>query len=335
MGNSKLMAPLFCDGFFNRSGRKMRAVLEKTVSNGMNSYQLWRSAGKPDRDFATTEDDKYYLYAEINGRLAPIGLTHHDLVTRCGSDAVDEKYGGPEARERYFDDLRKNKGQEAVLAALDKERVEIERLGSDPTRQADYIEKFLDERVQVYLKSKETGGKTFPDFIGALVINDLDKCVELSDAYKAVRRAKEKARAAKDAEEEKAFCEEQNWKAEQKISDALQAIRNGGVLKNDTVQFYKSRYEASSYSIVLYLMRQYHIEVPLRTQGWIKDRLLSATIRDGRCKNVQYLRSKKGRCSEAVFKCMDQLAKAVVEQQSESKAVQDTTTDLSNYKKGA
>lgn len=317
--NSKLMPTLFCNGAFNREGRRMRAVHEMTVSNGTDSYRLWRSAGKPNNKYANAENDRYYLYVEINGYLAPVGLTEYTLIGRCGTKAVDEQYGGREARRLYFDDLRETGGEEAVVTALDEERKETERLGSDPAHQADYIRQCLDDRVQTYLKARENGGETFPDFTGALVLDDLAKCVELSAAHKARRREEHQARAARAAEEEKAFCEEQNRIAEKAVSDAIQAIRGGGVLKNDTVKFYKSRYSASAYSIVLYLMRHYGIDVPLRTQGWIKDRLVSAAIKNGRCEHVRYLRAKNGRCSETFFVCMNQLIQAVTEQLPETK----------------
>ena len=51
MENSKLMTPLFYDGMFNREGRRMRAVLEKEISDGTQTYRLWRAAGKPDLDY--------------------------------------------------------------------------------------------------------------------------------------------------------------------------------------------------------------------------------------------------------------------------------------------
>ena len=50
MENSKLMTPLFYDGMFNRDGRRMRAVLEREISDGTQTYRLWRSAGAPDLD---------------------------------------------------------------------------------------------------------------------------------------------------------------------------------------------------------------------------------------------------------------------------------------------
>lgn len=85
--------------------------------------------------------------------------------------------------------------------------------------------------------------------------------------YKSKKREEELTRIAHEAEEDKAYCEEQNRKAQEKIADAISIIQNGGVLKNEAIEFFRSRYDSSSYSIVNYLLRLYHIDVPLRTQG--------------------------------------------------------------------
>ena len=68
---SKLMTPLFYDGSFNREGRKMRAIFEREVSDGTNTYRLWRSAGKPDLDYPSAENDAYILHVQIGDYLAP------------------------------------------------------------------------------------------------------------------------------------------------------------------------------------------------------------------------------------------------------------------------
>lgn len=312
MENSKLMTPLFYDGMFNRDGRRMRAVLEKEISDGTQTYRLWRSAGKPDLDYPRAENDKYILYVEINGYLATIGMTDFNLTDICGFEpAAKVLYGGKENRGAWIDRLRESGGVDAVNAALAEERKEIERYGSDPARQTGYIQNLLNEQISTYQKAKENGGQSFPDFVGALALNDLAKCVELSAAYRAKRQAENEARRARAAEEEKAYCAEQNQLAEQAISAALQIIRNGGVLQNTIVQFYDSKYSTRSYSIVNCLMRQYHIDVPLRTQGWINDRLSSATIQDGRCVSLRFLRSKNGRGSQKFFECMDALIQVV------------------------
>lgn len=72
------------------------------------------------------------------------------------------------------------------------------------------------------------------------------------------------------------------------------------------------------YSIVNYLMRRYHVEVPLRTQGWIKERLVNATIENGKCERLQYYRrTKTGRGSQKFFQCMNELIRAVTAQITE------------------
>lgn len=70
----------------------------------------------------------------------------------------------------------------------------------------------------------------------------------------------------------------------------------------------------SAYSIFNYLMRQYQVNVPLRTQGWINDKLCSATIKDGRCVSLQFLRAKNSRGSKKFFECMDALILVVTAQ---------------------
>ena len=40
METSKLMTPLFYNGNFNREDRRMRAVLEREVSDGTQTYRL-------------------------------------------------------------------------------------------------------------------------------------------------------------------------------------------------------------------------------------------------------------------------------------------------------
>ena len=151
-------------------------------------------------------------------------------------------------------------------------------------------------------------------------MDDLAQCQELSAVYRAKQEEERAARRAHAEAEEKACCEEQNRAAEQAVSAAIQILRNGGVLENTTVKFYQSRYSASCYSIVNYLMRLYHVEVPLRTQGWINDKLFSATIRDGKCEHLQYYRRKNCRCSQKFFDCMNALIRAVMAQAPEQAA---------------
>ena len=311
MDASKLMRPIFYEGMFNRDGHSMRVVFERAVSNGTKTYRLWRSAGKPDLDYPRADNDKYILYVELNDYLAPLRMTDYALIDRCGyAPAADKLYGGKANRGKWIDGLRESGGNDAVDAGIAKEYDEVQRCGGDPSRQANYIQALLDEHVNRYLKAKENGGQTFPDFIGALVVDELANCAALSEIYKVRQAEKARANAALRAEEEKAFCAEQNKAAEQLISDAIQVLQDGGILKNEKITFYRGKYDHSAYSIVNYLMRRYSVATPLRTQGWINERLVSATIKDGKCEQVRYQRSKNGRCSQRVFECITDLIRA-------------------------
>lgn len=318
MGNSKLMTPLFCGGNFNREGRKMRSVFEREISNGMTVFRLWRSAGVPDLEYPRAENDKYLIHVEANGYLLPLGMTEFALIDRCGfAAAVKKLYGTHEEREQHFAHLRETEGDPGITALLQVEREEIEQCGIDPACQTDYIVQMLEKHIETYLEARENDGKTFPDFIGALILDDLAHCAALSEIYKVQRREKElarSARAAREAEEEKTFCEKYNRSAEAAVSYAVQVIRQGGELRNETITIYESKYSRSTHSIVNYLMQKYHVAVPLRTRGWINEKLISATIKDGKCEYQRYLRANKERGSQKFFECMNDLIRAVTEQ---------------------
>ena len=113
--------------------------------------------------------------------------------------------------------------------------------------------------------------------------------------------------AAQREAEDQAFVAERNAEAEQIVNKTLDILRNGGKLENQTVTFYESCYNSSSYSIVNYLMRKYGVNVPIRTQGWINEKLVSAKIEDGKCEHLQYYRAKGAQCSQKFFDCMNEL----------------------------
>lgn len=315
------MRPLFHRDMFNREGRRIQAVHERTVSTGTETYPLWRVAGKPEQSYPRAENDRYLLRVEINGYLAPLRMTDFELIYGCGSKPVEKKlYGGQKERCRYYNDLQKSGGQQAVLAELDKEQAEIVKYGSDPAHQAEYIQQILAKHTETYLESKENGGSSFPDYIGALILDDLDRCMELSTIYQEKLRQEDKARIAQAAEEDRIFCEEHNNAAKQKVAKALQIIRSGGVLENETLELYQSKYHSTTCCLISHLMRTYQINVPLRTQGWINRKLKSVTISGGRCTSYQALFSKRSRVSLTFVHCICDLIQAVMaESQEEAK----------------
>ena len=315
MSEAKLMLPLFYNGRFNRNGHRIRAVHNHDVSDGEHRYRLWTKAGTPDIDYPRGESDRYLLYVEIHGYLAPLGMTEYFLTEQCGYlPAMRELYGGAEHRRTYFDSLQKSAIEEAVAI----ERTVIYHLGKESPRQADYIHGILNEHLMRYTASKENGGKTFPDYVGALMADELDHCIQLSKIYQANKQQEDEIRQAQIAKQERAHRESVNAEKEKIISAALQIIINGGTLQNNSLCYYKEDGTLVETSLILYLMREYHVNVPLRTQGWIKERLTSATVQEDFCGSVTYYRAKKSQCSQKFFGCMRNLIAAVHDAKEEA-----------------
>lgn len=140
---------------------------------------------------------------------------------------------------------------------------------------------------------------------------------EKADSYAAARQRHidkaelEKAQKQQERDaEDAAYCEQKNKEAQCKVEEAVHIIRNGGRLSNTEITFYKSRYSSSSYSMVNHLARLYEVEIPLKVQGWINQRLLGVTITDGRVTSYQHKGGKSntfpnyiGKLLEAVHQC--------------------------------
>ena len=315
MSEAKLMLPLFYNGRFNRNGHRIRAVHNHDVSDGEHRYRLWTKAGTPDIDYPRGESDHYLLYVEIHGYLAPLGMTEYFLTEQCGYlPAMQELYGSAEHRRTYFDSLQKSAIEEPVAI----ERSVIYHLGKESPRQADYIHGILNEHLMRYIASKENSGKTFPDYVGALMADELDHCIQLSKIYRSLKQQEDEIRQAQIAKQEHAYRESVNAEKEKIISAALQIIINGGTLQNNSLCYYKEDGTLVETSLILYLMREYHIDVPLRTQGWIKERLASATVQEDFCGSVTYYRAKKSQCSQKFFGCMRNLIAAVHDAKEEA-----------------
>ena len=126
-----------------------------------------------------------------------------------------------------------------------------------------------------------------------------------------IERKAQEAEARRKAEEE-AFIKEKNELAEQTVNKAIAILRDGGILNNDDVTFYKGRYDSSTYSVVNYLCRKYGIKLPLRTAGWVNDCLANLRIENDKCENLQYYQRKKTtKASEVIYGYINQLIAAV------------------------
>ena len=205
-----------------------------------------------------------------------------ELRVRCGAEeavfsdvALGEVWlaGGQSNMELILENAKS--GGAEIPKALEIEGETIRRLGNDPACQAAYIKKIMDEHISTYLEARENGGETFPDFIGAAALDELALCRELSAKYRAKKQTDRAARQAAAEAEQKRKREETNRRADEQIQKAVHVLKHGGVLENEMIHLYRADGGYGSYAIVNHLMRLYGVEVPLRTQGWINEKLVS------------------------------------------------------------
>lgn len=313
MGGSKLMRPLFHEHNLNLEGKKIRAVLENKVANETVSYRIWRKDGKPDRKYPRNEVDQYLLYVETNDWLIPTGMTSWALINKIGFLlAVEKLYGDMEERDRVFRQAEAESGAEdRAQQLLDAEQQEILRLGSDSAAQAEFLKALLDRHVACYLKAKEDGGETAPDFIGAAVLDELVQCQELKAAYEARALARAVEEEERRSKEQQRACDAQNEAARRDLESAEWTIRNGGTIQNVPVSFWEDRWHKKTFPMLIWLLQKYQIPVHLRTQGWITRSLQSITVEQNGDLSISFLRAKGGKCSEKIWEYLSALVQAV------------------------
>lgn len=305
----KLMVPLFYNEKFNDQKYKIRAELFAEVSDDVHTYSIWHRSGKPEITYPRAENDLYLLYVEINGYLAPLRMTEFQLVDQCGFPAAcKELYGSIDGRNEFFHNLRMQANathdESIIVDEINKEQKRIKELGSRHDLWLECIKQYLDDHVDFYKKSLTGERDSFPDFIGALVMDDLDTCVALRNKF----CEKQHALMEKKKEEDKAYCKEQNQLAEKQVQDAIATLKDGGVIENDLIEIYKARHDIRKEYLIILLARMLKVDIPPRTSGWIKENLASMTVENGRCARIRYCAA--NRCPQRIFPVLDALVQA-------------------------
>lgn len=313
-----LMQPLFDPntGAYNAAGKKMRAVFLEEITDGTHVYRLWRKDGKPENEYATNPDEMYYLLVEINGFLVPLQWTKHYLKQHAAQRHADQVLYGDYANKcKFFEDLRNQFGYDSTEErdAFVKEDEVVRAYLNDATLWAKEIHRILHGHVAKYMNALENQGETWPNLIGALILNDLPHALKLKEIFcekrKEAEKEKKKQRMAA-YEDEFNQLNDEYWN---KMGAAVSVLKTGGVLKNETiacpVEVTSDGVNTRLTPIILELMREYSVEVPLRTQGWIKQKLNSIEVsaEEPKCESLNYNRYKGCRCPEKIFDYLHQL----------------------------
>ena len=296
---TKLMKPLFINGMYNREGKRIRANYLKTVGE----YPLWIENGKPNKDYSKNENDKYYLYIQVDEWLVMTGYTEYELIQRAGQDYLNKEwYGDFEGRQKYFEEnFYKGRTYEEynplIKEHIEKEEVFIEESGKNEVVQASFIKVFIDKAIANYIEARDNNGK-FADFIGAAFLGELDKCEQIAKILKVKRQEKDCIRKI-ELEKQKAKEAEEKALAEKLlIEETEKTLINGGTIKGG--------------EIIVKLADKYNINIPLRTRGWILNNLVETTITEGGSVSYRYWRrTKNATGSQKVYDVLFDIRSAI------------------------
>lgn len=295
------MKPLFINGMYNREGTRIRANNIKTLGE----YSLWISEGKPDKDYAQNEEDKYYLFVLANDYLVPIGYTMCELKRRAGYDYLNKQwYGSFENREKFFNDLRNSKIEDEnyirvnalVNEQIAKEEEFIKQQNENEVALTEFLKISIDMTIADYINTRDNGGDRI-NWRGAAFIGELDKCAEIAVVIRKKREDKEQERKRLIVEQRAREAEEQAQAERLAIKEAEKVFINGGKIDNG--------------DIIIKLANKHNISIPLRTKGWIMDCLANVTITPDGTMNYQYYKKKGASGSQTIWNVLHSIHSAI------------------------
>lgn len=170
------------------------------------------------------------------------------------------------------------------------------------------VEAFM-EKIRVCIAAGAHVQLTEIKLVELLDASLVPACWEARKLYAEKLRARYQAGKERREAEEAAFVKEQNEEAEKLVVQAVETIKNGGRLVNRDVEFYKSRWDSSTYSIINYLARVYGVKIPIKTQGWINSSLAEIEIKNGKMSGGR-MRGKNQ--SSVIYDYMNELIAAVL-----------------------
>lgn len=108
--------------------------------------------------------------------------------------------------------------------------------------------------------------------------------------------------AQKQKEEENSeFCKNKNAEFDEIVENAIAIISGSGVLHNEQVYYYQSRYNYTTYSLINYLFKRYKINVPIKVQGWITKSLTMVIFKDGEFIQYKVLKGSNSKTFDKYF----------------------------------
>lgn len=161
--------------------------------------------------------------------------------------------------------------------------------------------------VKKHIKNQTAIGLRFIEYLKYIDPSLVEPCMEIwKESEEKKARIRQEEQEKKETEEQR-FVAARNAEADGAIEEAIKIVKNGGTLNNSYVEFYESRHTSSRCRIVNYLMKENGVNVPIRTQGWINEKLRYVQIEKGSRITVNYWKTRNSRGSKTFFKCMAEL----------------------------
>ena len=164
--------------------------------------------------------------------------------------------------------------------------------------------------IEMYLQNGLFIKNTMIEFLKYIAPDKVPKCIEAKSLFLKKQAQKEQKQAQEEREKELAYVQQKNEEAQQTIQQAIEILKNGGLLINSEITLYKDYYDYSTYHIINHLARLYNIVIPTKTQGWINSSLAQVEIpKEGAVTNCKIFRDSNS--SKVIFKYLNQLVEAV------------------------
>ncbi len=240
-------------------------------------------------------------------------ITYHNRNMRLVDGCV--YCGEPEDESQYYKYCRLY-----VLYPGQKITMEIGTYNADydTTEALEIVHKKLIDTQDAFLNNimqridqQEHIQLTWIEYLKYICPTLIDACWESRKAFAQKREQIRQEREAQREAEDKVFLAKKQAEAEKLVAAAYEVIRHGGTLENADIIFYENRYSSHTYKIVNYLFRQHGINCPIKTQGWINDKLISVNITPEGAVNVRFWKKKNGKCSDKIFDCLFKLIQSV------------------------
>lgn len=183
----------------------------------------------------------------------------------------------------------------------------------------DTLENYL-ERLDGIAQAGKFIGLLEIEFVKQFDTERAERYAQARLAYKERKEAQYTQQREQREAEYAAYVKEKNDEAESVIQVAIDTIKSGnGKIGNDGIEIFKSRYQSTVYYLVNVLCRRYNVNVPLRTQGWIAEKLLSFSVENGQYVGSTWQPKKRGeKPSQAIHKCLRELIIAVCAENAEA-----------------